>query len=48
MLAQGTIEAFRLQAEFCGKFGSPLYEELLGRAAADIERGTPLSWNLIE
>jgi hypothetical protein len=43
MLAQGTIEAFRLQAEFCGKFGSPLYEELLGRAAADIERRGPVA-----
>lgn len=43
MLAQGTIEAFRLQAEFCGKFGSPLYEELLARAAADIERGGPVA-----
>jgi hypothetical protein len=39
MLAQGTIEAFRLQSEFCAKFGSPLYSELLARAADDIERG---------
>jgi hypothetical protein len=43
MLAPGTIEAFRLQAEFCGAFGSPLYAELLARAADDIERGGPLA-----
>ena len=43
MLALGTIEAFRLQAEFCGSFGSPLYAELLARAADDIERGGPLA-----
>jgi hypothetical protein len=43
MLAPGTIEAFRLQAEFCGSFGSPLYAELLARAADDIERGGPLA-----
>jgi hypothetical protein len=39
MLTPGTIEAFRLQAEFCGKMGSPLYGELLARAAEDIQRG---------
>src|SRR5262245_12815986 len=43
MLAQGTIEAFRLQSEFCAKFGSPLYAELLARAADDIERGGPIA-----
>jgi len=43
MLAQGTVEAFRLQAEFCAKMGSPLYGELLARAADDIERGGPVA-----
>jgi hypothetical protein len=43
MLADGIVEAFRLQGEFCGKFGSPLYAELLARAAEDIERGGPLA-----
>jgi hypothetical protein len=42
MLAPGVVEAFRLQAEFCGKFGSPLYAELLARAADDVEAGGPL------
>lgn len=39
MLADGTIEAFRLQARFCTEFGSPLYAEFLTRAANDIEAG---------
>ena len=43
MLAPGTIEAFRLQAEFCNTMGSPLYGELLLRAADDIERGGPVA-----
>ena len=43
MLEQGIVEAFRLQAEFCGKMGSPLYAELLARAADDIERGGPVA-----
>ncbi len=43
MLAQGVVEAFRLQAEFCGTFGSPLYAELLVRAADDIEGGGPVA-----
>ncbi len=43
MLAPGTVEAFRLQAEFCGKLGSPLYAELLARAAEDIERDGPVA-----
>ena len=43
MLADGVIEAFRLQGEFCGKFGSPLYAELLARGAEDVERGGPLA-----
>ena len=43
MLADGIVEAFRIQAEFCGKFGSAFYAELLARAAEDIERGGPLA-----
>jgi len=39
MLADGTIEAFRLQAHFCHEFDSPLYGELLAHAADDIEAG---------
>ena len=43
MLADGMIEAFRLQAQFCATMGSPLYAELLTRAADDIERGGPVA-----
>ena len=43
MLAPGTLEAFKLQSDFCAKFGSPLYAELLARAAQDIERGGPVA-----
>src|SRR5262245_12306919 len=43
MLADGVVEAFRLQGAFCGKFGSPLYAELLARAAEDVERGGPVA-----
>ncbi len=43
MLADGTIEAFRLQAHFCREFESPLYAELLARAADDIEAGGPFA-----
>lgn len=43
MLADGTVEAFRLQASFCPQFGSPLYADLLARAADDIEAGGPLA-----
>ncbi len=39
-------ERFRWQAGWCGKLGSPLYEELLGQAAADIERGGPV-WEVL-
>lgn len=39
MLADGVIEAFRLQAHFSGDFDSPLYAELLRRCADDIEQG---------
>jgi len=30
---------FRLQADACGRLGSPMYESLLSRVAEDIERG---------
>lgn len=30
---------FRLQAQACGRLGSPMYESLLSRVAEDIERG---------
>lgn len=43
MLTRGIVEAFRLQAEFCARFGSPLYAELLQRAADDVERGGPVA-----
>jgi hypothetical protein len=43
MIAEGVVEAFRLQADFCGKMGSPLYAELLARSADDIERGGPVA-----
>ncbi len=43
MLADGTAEAFRLQARFCTAMGSPLYGELLARSADDIERGGPVA-----
>src|SRR5262245_27299710 len=43
MLAQGIVEAFRLQADFCEKLGSPLYADLLARATEDIERGGPVA-----
>src|SRR6185369_14872014 len=43
MLAEGVVEAFRLQAQFSPRFDSPLYAELLSRAADDIERGGPLA-----
>ncbi len=43
MLLPGVVEAFRLQAEFCATFGSPLYAQLLAHAAEDIERGGPVA-----
>jgi len=43
MLAEGVVEAFRLQAEFSPRFDSPLYAELLSRAADDIEQGGPVA-----
>jgi hypothetical protein len=41
MIADGTVEAFRLQAHFCHELDSPLYGEFLSRAADDIEAGGP-------
>jgi hypothetical protein len=41
----GTVEAagqLRWQAEMCGKIGSPLYADLLERAAEDVEAGGPV------
>jgi hypothetical protein len=43
MIAPGTVEAFRLQADFCRTMGSPLYAELLIRAADDVEAGGPVA-----
>jgi hypothetical protein len=43
MLADGIVEAFRLQAQFCASMGSPLYAELLTRSADDVERGGPVA-----
>jgi hypothetical protein len=43
MLAHGVVEAFRLQAQVCERFGSPLYAELLARSADDVERGGPVA-----
>ncbi len=34
---------FRAQGEQCAKMGSPIYAELLDRAAADLERGGPFA-----
>jgi hypothetical protein len=36
------VTAFRLQAEACAEIGSPMYAELLARAAADIASGGPV------
>ncbi len=33
------VEIFRLQSEACAGMGSPMYADLLGRAAADIDAG---------
>ncbi len=42
MTADGTVAgALRLQAEACAMLGSPLYRDLLERAAADFEAGGP-------
>lgn len=40
-------ERFRVQAGWCGRLGSPLYEDLLVRAADDIAAGGPV-WRAIE
>ncbi len=43
MLADGIVEALRLQAHFSGEFGSPMYGELMARCADDVEQGGPLA-----
>jgi hypothetical protein len=43
MLADGIVEALRLQAHFSGEFGSPLYGELMRHCAEDVEAGGPLA-----
>ena len=43
MLADGIVEALRLQAHFSGEFGSPLYGELMRRCADDVEQGGPMA-----
>src|SRR5512147_3123071 len=43
MLADGIVEALRLQAHFSGEFDSPLYGELMRRCAEDVEAGGPLA-----
>ena len=40
-------DRFRAQGEWCGRLGSPLYADLLARAADDIEAGGPV-WRAIE
>jgi hypothetical protein len=45
--ARSSIAArMRWQAEWCGRLGSPLYVELLERAALDVERGGT-TWELL-
>ena len=43
MLADGIVEALRLQAHFSGEFDSPMYGELMRRCADDVEQGGPLA-----
>lgn len=35
------VDAFRSQADACGRLGSPMYADLLGRMSGDIEVGGP-------
>ena len=37
------VGALRLQGTACGDHGSPMYAELLGRAADDLEAGGPVA-----
>lgn len=39
--ASGSAEVLRVQAGHCARLGSPLYADLLSRAAADVEEGGP-------
>ena len=41
-MASELAERFRIQGEWCGRLGSPLYADLLARAAGDIEAGGPV------
>jgi hypothetical protein len=43
MLAEGTIEAFQLQAEWCRRLGSPMYGELLEHCLDDIRARGPVA-----
>jgi hypothetical protein len=43
MQSAETVDAFRQQARWATELGSPLYAELLTRAAADLERGGVLA-----
>ena len=43
MLADGIVEALRLQAHFSGEFDSPMYGELMRCCADDVEQGGPLA-----
>src|SRR5690349_3497850 len=36
-------DALRSQAQACGRLGSPMYADLLARAADDVERGGPVA-----
>src|SRR5215212_10897837 len=40
-------ERFRWQARWCGTLGSPLYADLVARAAEDLEAGGPV-WRSVE
>jgi hypothetical protein len=40
-------ERFRWQARWCGELGSPLYADLIARAADDLESGGPF-WRAVE
>jgi hypothetical protein len=44
---QAVADHLRWQAGWCERLGSPLYAELLGRAAEDIEAGGP-AWAVLE
>src|SRR4051794_16609829 len=41
------VPLFRGQADWCARLGSPIYGEMLARAADDLERGGPV-WRVVE